>query len=224
MSDLRRALLDAMPREVRLALSVRRSIAYWRKAGVVFIHVPKAAGTSVSVALYGRFLGHPTARQVRRYAPELSGVVPTFAITRNPWDRCVSAYRFALAGRGQGSGPVAGIFRPEQYQVPAFRSFEAFVREWLTQQDLDRCDHVFRCQSRYVSDHAGNLLVDHLGSVEALAVTETYLSDVLGRPVSIARHNVSGELVDYRTWYTHDLVDAVAGVYADDITSFGYDF
>ncbi|GAH07415.1 unnamed protein product, partial [marine sediment metagenome] len=58
-------------------------------------HIPRNGGTSINNALYGRFMGHYTARDVRFWAPDLFGRLPSFAVTRNPWARLLSAYRFA---------------------------------------------------------------------------------------------------------------------------------
>ena len=212
----------AMPPELRMAVAVRRAVPAWSNAGVVFVHVPKAAGTSICVTLYGRFLGHATATQIRRYAPDVMGI-PSFAVTRNPWDRCVSAYRFAAAGVGS-SGLVARIDQPEQYQVPAFRSFDAFVNEWLVERDLRTADHVFRPQLSYVRPRPGMRPIDHVGKLEALAATERHVSEALGKPVTFGHHNQSGPPVEYRQWYDSSLVRLVGEKYADDVAAFGYDF
>ena len=219
---VRAALRAVISPEIQTALAVRRAVPDWRHAGLVFVHVPKAAGTSICAALYGRFLGHATSTQIRRYAPDV-GDIPSFAVTRNPWDRCVSAYRFAVAGAG-ASGLVARINRPEQYRIAAFRSFEAFVNEWLMQRDLRGADSVFRPQFDYVRSRPGTRPIDHVGKVEKLAATERYVGKVLGRSVVFGRHNVSGPPVEYREWYDRTLVRLVGDKYADDVAAFGYDF
>ena len=83
----------------------------WRAAfirkGLVTVHVPKAGGTSVVTALYGR---ERSASQHYAYSelasdPELAAL-PSFAVVRNPYWRFVSAYNYLRAG-GQADMPIA---------------------------------------------------------------------------------------------------------------------
>ena len=70
----------------------------FRRAGVAFVHVPRAAGLSISRTLYNRDIFHFSASQMRRVLPADVLNLPRFAIVRNPWDRTVSAYHFATQG------------------------------------------------------------------------------------------------------------------------------
>jgi len=170
---------------------VPRRLPLWRKAGVIFIHVPKNAGTSVNEAVYGRFMGHVPARLVSRLAPRAFASLPSFSLLRDPVDRCRSAYRFARAGRGRGDGAIAGMASAGLYRRPEFESFERFVAEWLVRQDLASADPVFRTQASYVCDSNGVVLVDHLGRVESIHETEEWVSECLRRPVRFLRTNTT---------------------------------
>jgi hypothetical protein len=196
----------------------------WLKTGVVFIHVPKAAGTSISEALYGRFMGHVRASDVARWGSHEVRALPSCAITRNPWDRLVSAYRFAKRGRGIGGAHAGGVWRAEQYSGPEFESFERFITDWLSDRDPDKLDPIFQPQARFVCDSHGKVLVDHLGRVEDLAATYDYLrARVAGLP-PFSASNRSGDSVDYRTFYTPELADRVGSIYAEDVKRLGYSF
>ena len=72
----------------------------FRKAGVVLIHVPRTAGTSLALELYGRFVGHFSLADLCAVSAPDVLALPRFAIVRNPWDRLVSAWAFAKAGGG----------------------------------------------------------------------------------------------------------------------------
>ncbi len=145
---------------------------------------------------------------------------PRFAVTRNPWDRLVSAWRFARQGQGTG-GVTAGIHRPKRYARATFGTFSAFVKDWLCQQQKSSLDGVFHPQADYVLDANGNSLVDHLGAVESLRDTEIWLSDLLGKTIHFPHNNRSGDSVDYRKFYDDDLRELVASLYERDISSFG---
>lgn len=189
----------------------------------MFIHVPKAAGTSINQALYGRFMGHARASDIEKWGSVRLRALPRFSVVRNPWDRLVSAYRFAKRGRGIGKA-VAGMRDPEQYRVPEFDTFERFVHEWLVPRDIARIDPVFQPQSLFVCDRGKELIVDHVGRLEDLRPTYAFIDDKLGEQVGFDRQNRSGAEIDYRSFYTPGLVALVGQIYQEDIARFGYDF
>jgi len=223
MSGLLRELQYGLPMGLRMALLVRRREPFWLKRGIVFIHVPKAAGTSLNEAMYGQFMGHARATDIERWGSARLRALPRFAVVRNPWDRLVSAYRFAKRGAGIG-GIVAGIRNPKQFRVPEFESFQGFVHEWLAQRDVTKLDGVFRPQHLYVCDRGGQLLVDHIGRLEDLAPTHAFIERTLSRAVDVPRSNQSGEPIDYRQLYTPEMQHIVGNIYRRDVERFGYDF
>lgn len=208
---------------VERALVVKRRSPLWLRAGIVFVHVPKAAGTSISEALYGRITGHVRAIDVARWGSSGVRRLPRVAVVRNPWDRLVSSYRFIKNGGGIGGPNVAGIWRSEQYEIPEFSSFESFVNDWLVHKDVRRLDGVFQPQSQFVSHH-GEIIVDHLGRFEALDETYRYLADHVQRLPRFEYSNRSGDPVDYRAFYTPELIECVGEIYADDVGLFGFKF
>lgn len=213
-----------LPDGLRRAILVRRRSPVWIDAGIVFIHIPKAAGTSINQVLYGRFMGHMRVVDVRRWAPAAVKSLPSFAITRNPWDRLVSAYRFAIRGTGVGRGIQAAIQQPKQYRIPEFDCFDTFVTEWLSRRDVAKLDYVFQPQSLFVCDKAGRVAVDHLGRIENLGPTLDFVSRTIGRPLKLPVSNRSGAAIDYRDYYTPELSALVGRIYAEDVSRFGYSF
>lgn len=213
--------VHALPAALRGALDLRRRRHWWAREGVLFIHVPKAAGTSMSRALYGRSLGHFRAAEVRHAFPAAFEQWFTFALVRNPWARLLSAYTFARAGRTDS----AGVHRHRRYLAdPRFASFERFVLEWLPQADLEREDNIFREQWRYLCDDAGQVLLDHVGRVECMDETIAVLEARLGRRLAVGHSNASG--ADGRYWrrYSAAMADTVRAVYGRDIDLLGYEF
>jgi hypothetical protein len=211
-----------LPDSLRRAILVRRRAPIWLAAKIVFIHVPKAAGTSINQALYDRFMGHVRATDIQRWAPRAIRALPSFAITRNPWERLVSAYRFATRGHGVG-GYQAGVWRPQQYRIPEFESFETFVKDWLAELDVAALDPIFQPQHLFICDENRRVLVDHVGQLEDLGPTFEFIRDHTGSPPSLERSNLSGVPVDYEQFYTPELTRVVARIYREDIELFGYD-
>lgn len=211
-----------MLNEIKFNLNIFRRYRYWHNAGYVFIHVPKAAGTSINNALYGRTLGHYSARQIQSRFPALFLSSFTFSLVRNPWDRALSAYRFARIGRTESMG----VNQPQQYEIPEFSSFERFVCDWLPSKDLSNCDFIFKPQYLFVCDQNMKVMVDHLGYVERLTETVCFLQDRLGRAIDVKMANAtSAGMGSYRDAYTSkEMIEIVRSVYRDDIDLFGYEF
>jgi Sulfotransferase family len=143
---------------------LRRRLRLIREAGVLFVHIPKNAGTSVSRILYGEQLFHPTIRYYQRVAGDLTRSLPSFAIWRHPVERFVSAYKFACAG-GAPDNPVSRAFR-KRYM--AFTSLDDALDHVDASPSLYDLDHIFRPQFWYVADMAGRIAVDNICMIEDL--------------------------------------------------------
>jgi len=222
--DHLRALYGQLPAGFRHALLARRRAPIWRRAGIIFVHIPKAAGTSINQALYGRFMGHITARTIKRWSPRAVQQLPTFCVTRNPWDRLVSAYRFATRGSGIDGPIVAGMNNATLYQSPEFATFERFVNEWLVGQDVMKLDGVFKPQWTFFCDENKNPIVDHVGKVEEMPFTLNYIKEKIGKSISLVKTNTSGEKIIYRSLYNPRLAYLVGEIYKNDIELMRYDF
>lgn len=217
---LRTALPEAVLNEVR-KVRRRNLLEAYKKAGLIFFHVPRTAGTSISHTLYGMPINHFPIREMIPLMSLNLLAMPRFAIIRNPWDRAVSAWSFARSGGG-----IDGIVRmrsPHRYQVPAFRTFEHFVQDWLNPAQLGKTDGMFQPQSDFLCDADGQLALDHLGRFEDLSATERWLRGHNPALPPIPHLNAAGR-APYREHYTPASRDAIARIYARDIDLFGYDF
>ena len=200
-------------------VNIYRRFLHWSKQGVIFIHVPKAAGTSINKAIYGRTLGHYTINEIERAFPRLVEKSFVFTICRNPYDRLVSAYHFAKAGRTKDMG----MRNPKQYQIPEFDTFHSFVTEWLENKDITLLDNVFRPQYLYVSSN-GKLNVDFLGHVETLAKDMEIVSQKLGKTIHVGHSNAVVREKSFRDYYTPELQRIVMDLYEKDFRLLGYSF
>lgn len=219
---MRRFLNELCPDRLAKILLVRRRARHWKKAGVIFIHVPKNGGTSFAQALYGCQMGHYTIAEVAQWHPRLYAKLPSLGFTRNPWARLCSAYRFARAGSAMKDG--AQIRHPMRYQVPAFESFERFVIEWIDGRDLGQEDYVFRPQSAFLFGKDGQVAVTKLGRLESLGSAVRFLEDIRQQPLCIQTLNATIAPVNYRQYYSTETRDITARAYAGDIDRFSYDY
>ncbi len=222
--SLRASLVPILPNAVvsRVRKLRRRPLfESCRQVGVYFTHIPRSAGTSVAMALYGESINHFPIAEMLPLLPADVLNLPRFTITRNPWDRAVSAWSFAMAGGGRDG--LVKVRNGGTYQFQRFENFEHFVNDWLAPRNPSRLDPIFRPQTDFLLDEAGAMPFDHIGKFEELAATEVWLRATLPRTRNLAHLNAS-ERIDYRKYYTPQLRDLVARIYARDVELLGYDF
>lgn len=209
-----RRLISACNRSEKADFSLRG----FKEKEAIFIHITKAAGTSVATSLFGYLPYHYTAWQYRvifgrrdftRYFK--------FSIVRNPWDRLYSAYSYL-----KGGGWDQHDQRWFDDNLSGIGSFNQFVLEWLTPERL--LSHVhFWPQNRFIFDEKGELLIDYLGYFETLGQDFSQIASQVNPGATLVRTNTSrrGSYLDV---YTPEASARVAELYAEDIRRFGYRF
>lgn len=218
-SNVRTIVPDAVVDQVR-KVRRRKVLQAYADAGVAFFHVPRTAGTSIASAIYGMHINHFPVSEMARLSRALRNL-PNFSIVRNPWDRAASAWHFAHTGGGRDN--LVRVRSPHLYRVPAFRTFEHFVKDWLVHRNLNSVDVMFRPQMYFLAGADGQLNLDHLGRFEDLATTERWLRTHIPA-VREFPHLNAVDRVPYRQLYTPSSRDLIGEIYARDIECFGYDF
>ena len=190
----------------------------------IFVHIPKAAGISVSEALYGNFAGgHSDLSLYRRVFSyrEYSSYFK-FTFVRNPWDRVYSAYTFLKAG---GWNEEDRIWADRH--LGSVSDFESFVMDCLASPVVQSHIH-FKPQYQFIE---ANGYLD--SGVEFLAYFENIETDFaviarrLSKPENLPHQNKtkrSGPTSNYRDVYTSAMIERVAAQYSNDIEAFGYCF
>lgn len=200
---------------------------YNKELQAVFVHVPKAAGTSLSVPLWNRGNGHKT---VADFEAQLG---PTFikqfiwAFVRNPYDRIVSAYEDC----------------PEIFEfAPTFESFIGQI--WKRRNDLEGLRFLretgaprfgfpigrlhFQPMHLLLQDKAGELRPHFIGKFENLKADFLELQGMLGQdPAPLVHRNKRAGKPKRRNsrWqslYTGKLAAQVRDIYALDFDYFNY--
>ena len=72
----------------------------FRRVGLVYIHVPRTGGTSLSDTVFDFWIDHFTVRQHNLTMPADVMALPRFSIVRNPWEKLLSTWSFIALGRG----------------------------------------------------------------------------------------------------------------------------
>jgi hypothetical protein len=133
--------------------------AEMRRRNLIFVHVPRVAGTSIARALYGpKCTRHHSIRYYKTVAPAFWASADSFAVLRDPFDRVASAYAFVRTG-GTEICRLSDVFVRQTAHLRCMDDYLSFIEE---RNDLSR-DFVMRPQSWFVSDLiTGELLVKRL--------------------------------------------------------------
>ena len=181
---------------------------------LIFIHVPKNAGTSITEAfemVVG--VGHfPTARYIRDYPREWKTFYK-FCVVRNPWDRFVSCYEYAKMEKSYFHavrGPSKQGKHPD-YDLLFDKSFEECV-DLLFAKKLGHAG--WQPQSNWVCN-GGDFILDEFIKLEKLPNSF--------RGVKIPHLNRSIEK-DYKTYYNNYTMEKVRDFYEFDIEIFDYSY
>ena len=195
---------------------------------ILFIHIPKNAGTSIAVASrdIGCFVkGHDFRKssfvEMKDLPPLILKQYITFAVVRNPWDRLWSAFNYLNSG-----GRNIDDYRDSQKFISKFGgNFQLFVKNGLAinYQNLVEQMH-FRAQHTWICDQNHNVLVDYVLRYERL---QEELNDFLSiqgrRPVKLPSVNVS-HVDDYRQYFDDEMIRITEEVYSVDVSMFQYRF
>jgi hypothetical protein len=187
----------------------------------VFVHIPKTAGISVGMSLYGRKSGdHRTIRDYELcFRKSDFDSFFKFAFVRNPWDRLFSAYSFLERG-GRNEHDVAWA----KTYLDRYDHFGEFVKDWVNQQNVRLGLH-FRPQLDFLCGSDGRIGVDFIGHFENIDEDYEKIRRRIGAGGALEAANVTkGERRDYRDFYDERSKAIVAEVYRPDIELLGYTF
>lgn len=216
--------------EFSLPDSLRSRIADMRGRGVysgyadrhrcIFIHIPKAAGTSVAQTLFGEGSRHLRYSEYEQANPRKFREYFKFTFVRNPWSRLYSAYSFLKKG---GMNEMDRTWAAEH--LAGLSDFDSFVKEWVTPENIRSWIH-FYPQHYFVCDDALNLKMDFVGQFESMDCDIASVQERLSLPIQpLNRINVTHKSESSRVpVYSEESEEIVRRVYANDIELFGYEF
>ena len=135
---------------------------------LILVHVPKNAGTSIQEAFgMDDMQGHHTAKQYVDQVPEIWESYTSLATVRNPYDRAVSAYEYAVKKKSywhDANSPGNAIYgKHPDYDALKNKSFEYALRNIGSLQH-----HGWDRQVKYVCGDSGEVAVDEVVCVENL--------------------------------------------------------
>lgn len=208
---LRRSSARFREREV-ITRHGERFPEYFSRTGIAFIHVPKAAGTSISLALYGLAVGHRPLSEWQARFPFSMRQVRTLAIVRDPLERFASAFNFLKAGGMNDLDQNFANAHLAAFSSPAELA-EALV-DPICQAKVLVYPH-FKRQVDFVTNASGAVDIDCLVCIEDISVAEKWASERKGLKVVFKQMNVNHVAKGEIRW-TPASLDALKAIYRDD--------
>ncbi len=202
----------------------------------IFIHIDKAAGSSIQLALQPYALKSAKSRMRRRlvwlgplnrwlgtcHALEFPEHVAARSIKRClPHRFYGTAFKFAFVRNpwdrlvSRYSYLLRTTDHPRHEFVKGLDDFESYLQWEIRRGKMH--------QHTYVTDGRGNWLVDFIGYFERLEADFAKVCKRLGISAELPRANISSHR-DYRTYYNDRTRDFVAKHFQRDIELFGYTF
>lgn len=182
--------------------------------GCLFVHIPRSAGSSLCLAMFGCQVGHRRLRDYQVGRDRRMEHLLKFTVCRDPVDRVFSGYRFLKAG---------GLTRSDENWAKKHlvknMSFDGFVRDVLVPERKTPYIH-FVPQHEFVERYTyGPVGVDVICRYENLAEDVGKVAGVLGIELDLAHVNASP-----KAKLEHDpaTVDTLKRLYARDYYLFGY--
>ena len=194
------------------------------KDKVLFVHIPKAAGSTVSLLLYGYRIGHKYISDYHRMDPKFTQEAFKFSFVRHPYFRFKSAYNFLKSG-GMSS-------RDSDYLKKYDKEFESLETLAEAVEDANIRQNIvhLRPQYEYLSVPRTSLYkihMDYIGKTEfmreSIDVIKEYIPNhLLSRfnKVVDTKYNNSKKNTKY---INKEAFNKIRKVYQDDYELFGYD-
>lgn len=189
--------------------------------GCIFIHIPKCAGNAVQQSLFGDIIfGHQTVRQYQIALPrDTYQNAWKFAVTRDPFERIVSAWRFLKAGGFHENDEKYFCENLSQYAT-----FDHFVNDWLVYQDPNECGCAhFKTQLHYLRNLRGEVAMDYIVKLSDLYDEYHYIRKKLGGNQLIVHNKAKDMDIKHATYLKNqETCKNIAKIYAEDIEVLGY--
>jgi len=182
----------------------------------IFIHVPKAAGVSVSKTLFGNLAcGHCTVKDYyflfgkKRYRRMF-----TFTFVRNPFTRLASAYKFLKEG---------GMKRQDKKwsnkYLSKYDSINDFVINGLRRKEIQSWVH-FKRQVDFLYGE-NDIDIDFIGKIENIKSDFGYVKRKIGIDGSLSHRNKTKPRGKYGV-YSDTSKKIIKKVYESDFEKLGY--
>jgi chondroitin 4-sulfotransferase 11 len=191
------------------------------KYKLIFIHIPKNAGTAITNTLDMYDIGHHGWQYYKSKYPQKWEQYKKISVIRNPWDRVVSCYEYAKMEESywhskEGKSKAG---KHLDYDLLKDKSFGECLDILKNKPQMLR-HQGWSNQSNYIYNN-NHLMVDYVLDVSEI---NDRLSEILNQKINIPKINVSNQN-NYKNYYIdNDMISFVKEYYKKDINNFNYNF
>lgn len=191
---------------------------YMCKHNCIFIHIPKAAGTSVLHALSGSTKhvqrDHCSAFNFKSADKKRFERSFKFAFVRHPVDRLLSVHRYLLSGgNGTNNKRLSALINSE------YRQFDDFALNYLDSMRL-HTEVLFRPQFSFLCNEYYEVMVDFVGKYEKIDQDFKVVADKLDLNTTLPKSNVSK--LSNESDISDDAREKIFDLYSKDFELFEY--
>lgn len=188
---------------------------YFHNTKSIFIHIPKAAGKSVSQSLYGDDKpGHYYAYDYKNESQIFFSSYFKFAFVRHPLDRAYSAYSFLTKGGSTQADKRMGELIKEK-----FKTFDHFANNWLCCGNEQSWVH-FIPQSLFTHTN-GALSIDFIGKFETIQTDFELIKEKVNPSAALIKINKTPNKKE--TKFSEETIERIYKTYKDDYLNFNYE-
>ena len=187
-----------------------------------FVHIPKTAGTSLKIAVYGLDSKNQSLHLTWSDFQLILGKQKainyfSFSCVRNPWDRCLSAYVFLKKG-GYNESDKKNY---EKY-IAEYSNFKEFIINGLSKDNVQNLIH-FKPQTHFIFSEVNECMVDFVIRFENIELDYKKIKNRLNGS-ELPKYKVSRVNDSYKDHYDEIMIKKVAEVYQEDIKLLNYEF
>jgi hypothetical protein len=192
----------------------------------IFIHIPRVAGTSVKKALELEGRGHLPWQYYYLVYPEEWKSYMKFAVVRNPWDRMVSAYKYAKMQKSHWHDNINKISPHPDYDILHDKTFTQCCE--ILQSNRDSLRHeVWHPQYFWIMKNEDNHFIQMIDYVLRFENLNSEFIDFC-KKLNIGLINLQqinpSQHSNYRQYYTQETRGIIENIYSRDIEVFNYCF
>ena len=195
------------------------------KHKIIFIHIPKTAGTSIDNFFTGSFQRHSCAKDYQSYLKDIIfKEYFKFTVVRNPWDLIVSLYSMITKRQELG----------HEHEIKTFgkNTFEKFVKQLVFEKHIsgsglptnysESFDSM--CQLNWIKDLSNEICMDHIIRFENLQEDFNIVCDKIKIPKTKLPNRNPTKHKHYTEYYDAEAREIIAEKYAEDIEYFNYKY
>ena len=182
----------------------------WKSSKYIFLHIPKAAGTSINKALSMPDLGHLTYDELLKTDDSFSAKEVYFCVFRDPLPRIKSAYNYAKKLNMKGYSTLSAFAN--------YNTFEGFLDSYINAEIVR--DHYFlKPSSLYIKNIKPEktyiINFDALKDEDSLLEITKLIEKFANKEICIPHLNKSEKKESYDV--DNHILEKINKLYADDL-------